>query len=54
MIFEGKTNAGVMQDKSAALVNRPASEQSYRPQEELRLSNKAVRSDFEKTNQEDQ
>ena len=37
-----------MQDKSALLVNRPASEQSYRPQEELRLNNKAVQSDSER------
>jgi hypothetical protein len=46
-IFEAKTNAGVMQDKSAALVNRGASEQTYRPQAELRLNSNRAQSDNE-------
>ena len=52
-IFEAKTHAEVMQDKSAALVDRTASSQGYRSPDDLRLNSKAVRSDFEKPYQED-
>ena len=41
-----------MQDKSAALVDRTASGQGYRSPDEMRLNNKAVRSDSDKTHQE--
>ncbi len=51
-IFERETHTGVMQDKSALLVNRSASGQGYRFPDEMRLNNKAVQPDFHMTHQE--
>jgi hypothetical protein len=46
VIFEAKTNAGVMQDKSDALTDRSASDQPHRPLEEVRLNHNGVRSNY--------
>jgi len=52
LIFEKETHAEVMQDKSALLADCTGSEQGYRSPDEMRLNSKAVRSDFQKTHQE--
>lgn len=53
-IFERETHTGIMQDKSAALIDRPASGQGYRPIQEFRLHKDTVRSDSHKTHPENQ
>jgi hypothetical protein len=46
VIFEAKTNAGVMQDNSDAPSDRTASDQPQRPLDEVRSKSNGVRSDY--------